>query len=170
MDSTPKDMKSVGPLAKRAETVLSQLCKRGLKLTTAESCTGGLVAALVTDIEGCSHAFERGYVTYTDAAKHELLGVDQDLLHQKGAVSQEVAIAMAEGALQRSDANVAVSVTGFAGPGGENDEEGLVHFALAREEAVTTHVKKSFGAVGRDQIRRKALETVLEIFERMLSS
>lgn len=163
------DTKSSDLLAERAKRVLSQFCERDLRLTTAESCTGGLVAALLTDIEGCSHAFERGYVTYTDAAKHELLGVDQELLRRKGAVSEEVAIAMAEGALQRSGADIAVSITGFAGPGGEDDEEGLVHFALAREGAATTHVKKSFGAVGRDRIRTKALETVLQIFERMLS-
>lgn len=164
-DTTASDL-----LAERAKTILAGFCERDLKLTTAESCTGGLVAALMTDIEGCSHAFERGYVTYTDASKHECLGVNPDLLRQKGAVSKEVAIAMADGALRLSGAQVAVSVTGFAGPGGEYDEEGLVHFALAREGAATIHEQQSFGPVGRDRIRQKSLETVLCLLERMLSS
>ena len=166
MERLAKDMMSLDPLADRAEHVLTSFCDRGLKLTTAESCTGGLVAALLTDIEGCSHAFERGYVTYTDASKHELLGVNQDILSKRGAVSKEVAIAMAEGARRLSNAEVA----GFAGPGDENDEEGLVHFALAQEGAATIHVKKLFGPVGRDLVRQKSLETVLDLLEMMLSS
>ncbi|MGK7650981.1 CinA family protein [Roseovarius sp. B08] len=159
---------SSDPLAERAKRVLARCCERDLTLATAESCTGGLVAALVTDIEGCSHAFDRGYVTYSDAAKHELLGVEQDLLRQKGAVSKEAAIAMAQGALRLSGANVAMSVTGFAGPGGEGDEEGLVHFAVAREGERPTHLERSFGAIGRDQIRQRSLETVLDLLERVL--
>lgn len=151
--------------AARAETVLRRFCEGELRLATAESCTGGLVAALLTDIEGCSHAFERGFVTYTDEAKHELLGVPMALLHEKGAVSEPVAVAMAEGALKRSRADIAVSVTGFAGPGGPGDEEGLVHFALARGGRNTVHRVQSFGALGRDPIRQRSLGTILEMLE-----
>ncbi len=170
MDSILNETKASESLADRAERVLTRFCERDLNLATAESCTGGLVAALLTDIEGCSHAFERGYVTYTDASKRELLDVSLELLNEKGAVSKEVAIAMAEGALRLSGAQVAVSVTGFAGPGGEDDEEGLVHFALARDGAATVHAQESFGPVGRDQVRQKSLETVLHLLKRMLSS
>ena len=104
-------------IADRATSVLQKLCARDIHIATAESCTGGLVAALLTDIEGCSHAFERGFVSYTDQSKHELLGVDRALLDACGAVSRPVAIAMAEGAMARSGAQIAVSTTGFAGPG-----------------------------------------------------
>lgn len=157
------------PVAERAKKVLGRACDAGLKLATAESCTGGLVAALVTDIEGCSHAFERGFVVYTDAAKHELLGVATDLLETRGAVSREVAIAMAEGALKRSGADIAVSVTGYAGPGGGSGEEGLVHFALARAGAATLHREERFGAIGRDPVRQHCLETVLAMLETVVA-
>lgn len=151
--------------ATRAAHVLARACDRNLTLATAESCTGGLVAALVTDIEGCSHAFDRGFVAYTDAAKQELLGVDRRLLQDCGAVSKEVAVAMADGALMRSGADLAVSVTGYAGPAGEGREEGLVHFALARKGGPTRHRQESFGAIGRDPIRQRCLETVLDMLE-----
>ncbi|SDG27462.1 CinA family protein [Sulfitobacter delicatus] len=162
-------MLSEEELARRAKTVLQKLCDRELKVTTAESCTGGLVAAQLTDIEGCSHAFERGFVTYTDPAKHELLGVDQQMLAQCGAVSEQVARAMAEGAMMRSGADIAVSTTGFAGPAGEDDEEGLVHFALARLGRNTVHRVRSFGVIGRDPIRQRSLETILEMLEETLA-
>jgi len=164
-----RDMLSEEKLARRAKTVLQKLCERELKVTTAESCTGGLVAAQLTDIEGCSHAFERGFVTYTDTAKHELLGVDQQMLAQCDAVSEQVARAMAEGAMMRSGADIAVSTTGFAGPAGEDDEEGLVHFALARLGRNTVHRVRSFGAIGRDPIRQRSLETILEMLEETLA-
>lgn len=151
--------------AARAEAVLQRLCDAELRLATAESCTGGLVAALLTDIEGCSHAYERGFVTYSDAAKQEMLGVAADMLETHGAVSEPVAIAMAEGALRRSEAEIAISVTGFAGPGGPEAEEGLVHFALAREGRNTVHRVESFGALGRDPIRQRSLATILEMLE-----
>jgi nicotinamide-nucleotide amidase len=152
-------------IAARAERVLQAICDREFKLATAESCTGGLVAALVTDIEGCSHAFERGYVTYTDDAKHELLGVARQALRDCGAVSSEVAIAMAEGALERSRADLAVSVTGFAGPAGEGQEEGRVHFGLAQRGGETLHRMERFGPIGRDPIRQRCLETVMDMLE-----
>ncbi|WP_339639287.1 CinA family protein [uncultured Sulfitobacter sp.] len=103
-------------IADRAQSVLEKLCALDIHIATAESCTGGLVAALLTDIEGCSHAFERGFISYTDQSKHELLGGDRALLNACGAVSRPVAIAMAEGAMARSGAQIAVSTTGFAGP------------------------------------------------------
>ncbi|KZX93128.1 MAG: CinA family protein [Sulfitobacter sp.] len=156
-------------IADRAQSVLEKLCARDLHIVTAESCTGGLVAALLTDIEGCSHAFERGFVSYTDQSKHELLGVDRALLNACGAVSRPVAIKMAEGAMARSGAQIAVSTTGFAGPGRPEDEEGLVHFALAREGCNTVHRAESFGAIGRDAIRQRCLETILDMLEESLT-
>src|SRR5688572_12157344 len=114
------------------ERVLKAACDRELTLATAESCTGGLLASLLTDVEGCAHAFDRGFVTYAAEAKAELLGVHPGLLDSPGPVSEAVARQMAEGALRHSRADLAVSVTGFAGPGGPGDTPGLVHFALAR--------------------------------------
>lgn len=152
-------------VARRARQVLERICDQDLSLSTAESCTGGLVAALVTDIEGCSHAFERGFVVYSDDAKHDMLGVPREVLEICGAVSKEAAVAMAEGALHRSRADVAVSVTGFAGPAGDQGTEGHVHFALARSGAATEHREEAFGAIGRDAIRHRCLETVLEMLE-----
>src|SRR6185295_3718546 len=107
---------------------MRSICDQGLKLASAESCTGGMLAALLTDIEGCGHGFDRGFVTYSKDAKHELLGIDRGMLDHNDAVSEAVARAMAEGALGRSDADLSVGVTGFAGPGGPGQEEGLVHF------------------------------------------
>jgi nicotinamide-nucleotide amidase len=111
------------------------ICDRELKIATAESCTGGMLAALLTDIEGCGHGFDRGFVTYSKAAKQDLLAISSDLLDRNDAVSEAVARAMAEGALNRSEANIAIGITGFAGPAGPDCEEGLVHIALARRVA-----------------------------------
>ena len=119
-----------------ARRLLSKACEREIVLATAESCTGGMLASLLTDVQGVAHAFDRGFVTYTNEAKHEMLGVPLDLIAGLGAVSKEVALAMAEGALERSRANIALSVTGFADKG---DEPGLVHFACARAGRVTAH-------------------------------
>lgn len=140
--------------------VLGEACDRDLKLTTAESCTGGLMASLLTDVVGYSHAFERGFVVYTDEAKRELLGVPQELLERCGAVSEPVATAMAQGALEHSHAHIAVSITGFAGPG---EEPGLVHFASARLGRPTRSVEKRFGDVGRESVRLAAITTALEM-------
>ena len=136
------------------------LCERGLKVATAESCTGGLLASLLTDIEGCGHGFDRGFVTYSKEAKAELLGIERSLLDQNDAVSEAVARAMAEGALERSGADIAISVTGFAGPAGDGKEEGLVHFALATA-AASRHRVEHFGAKGRGPIRIAALSVML---------
>lgn len=150
--------------------LLKAICDAKLKLVTAESCTGGLLASLLTDVDGSGHAFERGFVTYTDAAKSEMLGVDQGLLEDKGAVSREVAIAMAEGALTRSSGDLALSVTGFAGPAGEDDEEGLVHFGLARRGGETLHCEEHFGACGRGEVRLKCLRTALRMLDSALGA
>ena len=155
-------------LDSKAEKLMRSLCDRELVVATAESCTGGMLAALLTDIEGCGHGFDRGFVTYSKEAKRDLLGVDEELLERNDAVSETVARAMAEGALARSDADVAVSVTGFAGPAGDGCEEGLVHFALARRGGDTSHRVEHFGALGRGPVRVKSLEVMLEMLEEAL--
>lgn len=157
------------PLDGQAERLMRQLCDKQLTVATAESCTGGMLAALLTDIEGCGHGFERGFVTYSKAAKHDLLGIDHDLLDQNEAVSEPVARAMAEGALARSDADIAIGVTGFAGPAGEGCEEGLVHFSLARRGGGTTHRVEHFGPLGRGPVRVKSLEAMLDMLEAVLA-
>ena len=144
---------------------MRRLCDKGLKVATAESCTGGMLAALLTDIEGAGHGFERGFVTYTKEAKAELLGIPRDLLDNNNAVSEIVARAMAEGALARSQADFAVGVTGFAGPAGEGCEEGLVHFALARRGGETVHREEHFGAIGRGPVRVRSLRSMLKMLE-----
>jgi nicotinamide-nucleotide amidase len=138
---------------------------RGLMLATAESCTGGLVAALLTEIAGSSSVVERGFVTYSNAAKQELLGVAPSLLATRGAVSTEVAQAMAQGALEHSRADVAVAITGIAGPGGGTDEKpvGLVHFATAARNGGVTACEKRFGDLGRAAIRRASVQQALEL-------
>lgn len=152
-----------------ARAVLAAACDHNLTLATAESCTGGLLASLLTDIPGCSHAFERGFVVYTDEAKRELLGVSDRLLEQEGAVSEAVARAMAEGALARSRAAVAVSVTGYAeSPEGCEGEPGLEHLACARHGAATLHRRERFGEIGRAGVRLACLETALRLIQRQI--
>ena len=118
---------------------MHRLCDAELTVATAESCTGGMLAALLTDIEGAGHGFERGFVTYSKDSKTELLGIEPSILEHNDAVSEVVARAMAEGALQRSKADLALGVTGFACPGGPGPQEGLVHFALAHRNGRTVH-------------------------------
>ena len=152
----------------QAERLMRRLCDKDLTVATAESCTGGMLAALLTDIEGAGHGFDRGFVTYTKESKTELLGLDPALLEQNEAVSEPVARAMAEGALKRSEADIALGVTGFAGPAGPGHEEGLVHMALARRGGPTQHREEHFGAVGRGAVRVKSLKAMLEMLERSL--
>ena len=151
-----------------AEKLMRRLCELDLKVATAESCTGGMLAALLTDIQGCGHGFDRGFVTYAKEAKTGLLGIDRELLDRNDAVSEPVARAMAEGALDRSDADLALAVTGFAGPAGDGCEEGLVHFALARKGSDTTHRMERFGKIGRGPVRLKSIETMLEMLDEAL--
>jgi nicotinamide-nucleotide amidase len=146
-----------------AKQVLDACESRGLMVATAESCTGGMVAAALTDIPGSSAVVERGFVTYSNAAKTESLGVPAALIEAHGAVSEPVARAMAEGALAHSEADLAVAITGIAGPGGGSAEkpEGLVHFAAARRGGATRHRRVAFGALGRDQVRAAAAREAL---------
>lgn len=147
-------------LRTQAEQIVAGLRNHGHTLATAESCTGGMIAAAITDIAGASDVFERGFVTYSNDAKSEMLGVPAGMIAQYGAVSQQVARTMAEGALQNSHASIAVSVTGIAGPGGgsANKPVGLVHIACARSEHETLHVELRFGALERREIRRASVE------------
>lgn len=145
--------------------LLTRACELELRLVTAESCTGGMLASLLTDVEGVSHAFERGFVTYSEDSKTDLLGVSAELLASKGAVSREVAVAMAEGALARSRAQLALAVTGFAGGG---EEPGLVHFACARAGRATQHQEIRFGDIGRGEVRIGTLAAAVALMERML--
>lgn len=153
--------------APRAAALLSACRARGWQLATAESCTGGMVAALLTDIPGSSDVVERGFVTYSNAAKTEMLGVAADLIADHGAVSEQVARAMAEGALRNSPADVAVSITGVAGPGGGSAAKpvGLVHFGLAVRGAGTRHLERRYGDPGRAAIRRAAVSDALALLE-----
>jgi nicotinamide-nucleotide amidase len=148
--------------------VLDRACQHELKLATAESCTGGLIASLLTDVQGSSHAFERGFIVYSNAAKTDLLQVPPGLIEAEGSVSRPVAQAMAEGALATSQAHIAIGVTGFAGPAGDAGEEGLVHFACARHDRQTRHREEHFGAIGRGPTRLACVRTALEMIEEML--
>lgn len=156
-------------LDERAERLMHLVCDRKLSIATAESCTGGMLAALLTDIEGASHGFERGFVTYSTESKAELLGIDRDLLEKNEAVSEAVARAMAEGALNRSNATIALGVTGFAGPAGDGHEEGLVHMAFARRNGGTIHREEHFGAKGRGFIRVQSLKAMMEMLDEALN-
>ena len=137
---------------------------KGLMVATAESCTGGLLSGAITDVAGSSAIFDRGFVTYTNAAKEAMLGVRRETLDAVGAVSEEVALEMANGALASSLAQIAVSVTGIAGPGGsEHKPEGRVCFGLAVKSRPTTSLTVDFGPLGRDQVRCAAVSRALEL-------
>lgn len=150
-----------------AKAVLRQADTLGVSLVTAESCTGGMLASLLTDIPGLSHVFERGYVTYTDEAKRALLDVPADVLETDGAVSERAARAMAEGALRDSHAGLAVSITGFCEASPEGPA-GLVHFACAAPGRPTTHMRQTYGDVGRAEVRRLSLRTALGMMKETL--
>ncbi len=149
----------------RAADLIASCRASGITLATAESCTGGLLAALITTVPGSSDVFDRGFVTYSNAAKIECLGVSLPLLESFGAVSREAARAMAEGALARSNAGMALSITGVAGPGGGTPDKpvGLVHFCLARRIGAVLAAEKRFGDLGRDAVRCAAIATALEL-------
>ena len=148
-----------------ARAVFDALRARSATMKSAESCTGGMIAAAMTDIPGSSAVFERGFVTYSNEAKADMLGVDPALIAKHGAVSEPVALAMARGALAHSAADLAVSVTGIAGPdGGSADKPvGLVHFAAARREASIRHDRVIFPDTGRAGIRRAAAAHALRM-------
>ncbi len=156
-------------LLRLAEIVLMQAREKKLRIATAESCTGGLIGALLTEIPGSSDVFERGFVPYSNRAKSDLLGVPDDLIVDMGAVSEAVARAMAEGAVENSHAHVAVAVTGVAGPGGGTALKpvGLVHIAAAREGRSILHEAHRFGDIGRSEIRIRTVQASLELLQRM---
>jgi nicotinamide-nucleotide amidase len=157
------------PLLVRAEKLLAEARAKSIKIVMAESCTGGLVAGLLTEIPGSSEVVERGFVTYSNQAKEELLGVPHDILMSHGAVSAETARAMAVGALKHARADISVAVTGVAGPGGGSADKpvGLVHFASARGDRVI-HRECRFGDIGRGEVRMKSVETALEMLESLI--
>ncbi len=157
-------------LDRQAERAMRRLCDKQLTVATAESCTGGLLASLLTDIEGCGHGFDRGFVTYSGEAKKELLGLPGDLVEGNDAVSAQVAREMAEGALDRCDADIALSATGFAGPAGPNCEEGLVFMACARRGHETVIAERHFGAIGRGPVRIEALKVLIELMEQAIEA
>ena len=152
-----------------AEALLALARSRGAKIATAESCTGGLIAGAITDIAGSSDIFDRGFVTYSNAAKTDMLGVRTATLQQFGAVSEEVAREMAEGALARSAADLAVSVTGIAGPGGsEHKPEGRVCFGLAARTKESRTETVDFGPLGRAEVRRATVVHALHLLVQTL--
>jgi nicotinamide-nucleotide amidase len=155
-------------LLQMSADLLDRLRAAKLMTATAESCTGGLVAGVLTEIAGSSDVVERGFVTYSNEAKMELLGVPEAMLAEHGAVSEPVARAMAQGALARSRADVAVSVTGIAGPGGGSVAKpvGLVHIAAARRGGVTLHRECRFGDIGRSPVRIASVEAALQLLAR----
>jgi nicotinamide-nucleotide amidase len=155
-----------------AKRVLDICRARGLMVATAESCTGGLVAAALTAVPGSSDVVDRGWVTYSYASKTDLLGVPAAMLEKAGAVSEPVARAMAEGALRRSGADVAIAVTGVAGPGSDSRAKpaGLVHMACAVRGRPTIHQEHNFGDVGRGTVRALSVEEALRLVLRALES
>jgi nicotinamide-nucleotide amidase len=154
-----------------ARTVLERARARGWRIATAESCTGGLVSGALTEIAGSSEVVDRGLVTYSNAAKSELLGVDAKLIEHVGAVSEAVARAMAEGAVARSGADLTVAITGIAGPGGGSADKpvGLVHFATAVKGRETVHHRELFGDIGRSEVRMAAVRTALKMLSERLA-
>lgn len=157
-------------LLSRAEDLLARARINSVKIATAESCTGGLVAGLLTEIPGSSDVFDRGFVTYSNRAKEEMLGVPAAMIRQHGAVSEPVARAMAEGAIRNSTAQLALAITGIAGPGGGSDEKpvGLVHITAARAGEATLHRECRFGDIGRDAVRQKSVEAALELLQSLV--
>ncbi len=158
-------------LLARAEALVRTYAAAGKRIATAESCTGGLVAALLTAIPGSSAVVERCFVTYSNDAKAEMLGVPPATITAHGAVSEPTARAMAEGALAQSRADLAVSITGVAGPGGGSAEKpvGLVHFGLAQMGAGTRHLERRYGDLDRSEIRRRAVADALGLLEGALA-
>jgi nicotinamide-nucleotide amidase len=157
------------PLLRLAEVVVAEARAQKLRIATAESCTGGLIGGLLTEIPGSSDVFERGFVVYSNRAKQDMLGVPGDLIADMGAVSEAVARMMAEGAVENSNAHLAVAVTGIAGPGGGTAMKpvGLVHIAAARENRSILHEAHRFGDIGRSEVRLRSAEAALELLQRL---
>ncbi len=147
-----------------AKVLTEMLARKNLKLTTAESCTGGLLGAEITRIAGASSVYERGFITYSNEAKSEMLGVPMDLIDDKGAVSAEIAESMVKGAIENSHADIALSITGIAGPGGGSDEKpvGTVYFGRMIKDQEPTHFKHNFSG-DRQAVQRKSADEALRI-------
>lgn len=163
----------INPALTAAARALLDLCReRKLKLTTAESCTGGLVAATLTDIPGSSDVLDRAFVTYSNAAKQTMLGVSGAMLERYGAVSQETAEAMARGALAHAPVQLAVSITGIAGPGGAvpGKPVGLVHFAACSRTRRLVHQERQFGDIGRTQVREASVAVALAMLHELAAT
>ncbi|SDU10442.1 CinA family protein [Stappia sp. ES.058] len=156
-------MTDLTSLMPAAVSLVSEFTRTGRMVATAESCTGGLIAAVLTEVPGSSAVVERGFVTYSNEAKTELLAVPEELIADKGAVSREVAMAMASGALAASRADVTVAVTGIAGPGGGSPEKpvGLVHFGFAAKGKPASHEEHRFGDLSRAEIRLATVAVAL---------
>jgi nicotinamide-nucleotide amidase len=152
-------------ITRLSQSIIDEAVRRKLLVVTAESCTGGMVAAALTSISGSSQVFERGFVTYSNRSKSEMLGVHEGLIDRVGAVSQEVSIAMAEGAIAKTGADLAVSITGIAGPGGGSRTKpvGLVHFATTLRNGKTLHSEVQFGDLGRMDVRHAAMSHALNM-------
>ncbi|MBV1866378.1 MAG: CinA family protein [Marinosulfonomonas sp.] len=149
--------------------VLANARARGVKIATAESCTGGLIGGALTEVPGSSDVFDRGFITYSNEAKTDLLGVDARILKKAGAVSERVATLMAEGALRNSNAGLCVAVTGIAGPGAAGPKpEGLVCFALAGTGRETVGETVEFGALGRHEVRQATVTHALKLLNQAL--
>ncbi|MDK1376692.1 MULTISPECIES: CinA family protein [unclassified Sinorhizobium] len=154
-------------IEQKAREIVTDLTARNLKLATAESCTGGLIAGALTEVAGSSLVVDRGFVTYSNDAKIQMLGIELATLAAHGAVSRETAVEMARGAVSHSGADIAVAVTGVAGPGGGSVEKpvGLVYFAAASRNGATLHKEMRYGDVGRDVVRMSAVRTAFELLE-----
>jgi nicotinamide-nucleotide amidase len=148
-----------------AQRIIDDFAARELTVVTAESCTGGLVGGALTEIAGSSAVVLCGFITYSNEAKHRMLGVPLDTLKQFGAVSQQTALAMAQGALSNSDATISVSITGIAGPGGGSADKpvGLVHFGAAKRGGREITREMRFGDIGRSMVRERAVLVALEM-------
>lgn len=153
-----------------AQGLFEQAKQRRFRIVTAESCTGGLIAAALTATPGSSAVVERGFVTYSNAAKVEMLGVPAELIERRGAVSMEVALAMVEGALKHSPAEIAIATTGIAGPGGGSAEKpvGLVHIAVGRRNGPRLHEEHRFGDIGRRRVQAETVVAALALARRVL--
>lgn len=165
-------MTDLSPLHGDIAKLVKRCADAKVRIATAESCTGGLVAGAITEVSGASDVFDWGVVTYSNGAKVDLLGVPQDLLDKHGAVSEQVAIAMAEGALARSKADITIAVTGVAGPGGGTDDKpvGLVHFASAAKDKPTQRAAHRFSDLGRDSTRFYAVQQAIRMLMQQVAS
>lgn len=159
MSIWPKDIEDA------AQIIVTDFTERGLLISTAESCTAGLIAGAITEIPGSSSVLDRGFVTYSNEAKREMIGVANATLKAHGAVSRTTALEMAQGAIGNSGANISIAVTGIAGPGGGTDEKpvGLVHLAAARTGHETLHREMRYGDIGRSAVRLATVRTALEM-------